>query len=51
MIAQAANLSADNRLKRAPVFLVGTITTGCGPFNAPGRFLKQNTCITGDNTV
>jgi len=23
MIAQAANLSADNRLKRAPVFLVG----------------------------
>ena len=23
MIAQAANLSADNRLKRTPVFLVG----------------------------
>ncbi len=48
MIAQAANLSADNRLKRAPVFLVGM---GCGPFNVPGRFLKQNTCITDDNTV
>ena len=39
MIAQAANLSADNRLKRAPVFLVGDDHDGVRSIQRTGAFL------------